>query len=186
MKRFLFTGVRGIGKSTMIKTITTSIPQKIQYFSFSSVLKDIMGKENFLTFDFLPDKKKELYRIKVIEYLKKFQQQNHVDLLIEGHVTLFNYNTNEIDLVFTDLDCKFFTDIILLEIPAKKILNFRANDMKKKRMIDLEIIQMEILKERVESQRISKKYGMNFYLIQNFDLKDVNQRIIKILTESTI
>ncbi|MCP6719087.1 MAG: AAA family ATPase [Patescibacteria group bacterium] len=179
MKRYCLIGIKGIGKSTLIKTILKEIPN-IDYLIGSQILRELVGSR-FDNFDYFPEDKKKKYREKAIEYMIKRQNENHKDILVDGHTSLYNLINNAPENVFTKLDCQFFTDLILYEVNALTVLERRKSDFKKKRILDLSIIKKELFFERDNSENIAKKNGMQMHYL-NEDFQDhIGKVLIKIL-----
>jgi len=183
MKRYCLIGIKGIGKTTLVKSIMPI--SNTDYFIGSDILKNLVGPE-FENFDYFPEEKKQKYRKKAIEYLWKIQEKNKKNILIDGHVTLLNPKTRIIEPVFTELDCNFYTDLILLEAPIEEILKRRKNDNRKKRIIDIELIRKELTAERHEAERLSNKYGINIHYVFDDGTSNSEQALRKIFNKREI
>ncbi len=179
MRRYCLIGIKGIGKTTLIKTILEEIPN-IDYFIGSQILRQLVGPR-FDNFDYFPKEEKQKYREKAIEYMIKRQNETQKDILVDGHTTLYNPISNETENVFTELDCKFFTDLILYEVNALTVLERRKSDSIKKRILDLSIIKKELSFERENSDNIAKKYGMQLHYLNEDFHNNLNIELIKIL-----
>ncbi|KGK99658.1 hypothetical protein LI82_00065 [Methanococcoides methylutens] len=164
LRRICFTGVRGVGKSTVLEEIDK---QSINmcFASGSGMLQDIMG-EAYAHFEFLPENEKYAYRLEIREKLQRIQEIHKRDLLIDSHLTVYNLKTGDIDVIFTHMDYKFYTDIILLDSYPERIQDHRQRDTKKKRVTDLEIIRWELDFERQKAAEIAKKYGIRFNVVE--------------------
>jgi adenylate kinase len=178
LRRICFTGVRGVGKSSVLKEINKE-KLNFSFTSGSDILQDMMG-EAYSQFEFLPEYKKYAYRLKIRDTLHKMQEENNKDLLVDSHLTVYNLKTEEIDVIFTHMDYGFYTDIILLDSYPERILDHRQRDSKKKRITDLNVIRQELDFERRIASEISEKYGIRLYVIQMGD--DAALNLEKILT----
>jgi adenylate kinase len=178
LRRICFTGVRGVGKSSVLKEINKE-KLNFSFTSGSDILQDMMG-EAYSQFEFLPEYKKYAYRLKIRDTLHKMQEENNNDLLVDSHLTVYNLKTKEIDVIFTHMDYGFYTDIILLDSYPERILDHRQRDSKKKRITDLNVIRQELDFERRIASEISEKYGIRLYVIQMGD--DAALNLEKILT----
>ncbi len=179
MRRYCLIGIKGIGKTTLIKKILEEIPN-IDYLIGSQILRQLVGPR-FDNFDYFPEEEKQKYREKAIKYMIKRQNETQKDILVDGHTTLYNPISNEPENVFTDLDCKFFTDLILYEVNALTVLERRKSDSKKKRILDLPIIKKELSFERNNSEDIAKKYGMQMHYLNEEFHDNLSIELIKIL-----
>ena len=178
LRRICFTGVRGVGKSSVLKEINKE-KLNLCFTSGSDILQDMMG-ETYSQFEFLPEYKKYAYRLKIRDSLHKMQEVNSKDLLVDSHLTVYNLKTGGIDVIFTHMDYGFYTDIILLDSYPERILDHRQRDSKKKRITDLSIIRQELDFERKIASDISEKYGIRLHVIQMGE--DAAQSLEKILT----
>lgn len=179
MRRLCLIGIKGIGKTTLIRSILDNIPH-IDYLIGSDILRQLVG-EHFNNFDYFPEEEKQMYRKKAIEYMINRQKETNKDILVDGHTSLFNPVNNEPQNVFTDMDCNFFTDLILYEVNASIVLERRKRDSSKKRILDLSIIKKELEFERENSNRIALKYQMQMhYLIEELNTQ-LKEKLIDIL-----
>lgn len=168
LRRYCFTGVRGVGKSTVIDRIISNVPE-IQFVSGSDILQEMMG-ENYKKFEYLPENEKYELRIKLNDILCEIQKKTKMDMVVDSHVTVFNLKTKVIDTIFTQKDIAFYTDLILLDSNPEKVYCHRRKDVEKKRIIDLETIKNELEIERREAIRLSEKYGINLHIVEMNDI----------------
>jgi len=97
--------------------------------------------ESYNQFEFLPEKEKYIYQLKLNDFLWKVQYSTGKSLLVDCHLTVYNLITGGIDMIFTHKDFDFFTDLILLNSTPKDIYLNRKNDKIKKRILELDIIK---------------------------------------------
>ncbi len=179
MRRICLIGIKGIGKTTLIKSVLDKF-SNIDYLIGSQILRELVGP-TFDRFDYFPEDKKKFFREKAIEYMLNRQQEIQKDVLVDGHTTLYNPIKKKPENVFTQLDCSFFTDLILLEVNALNVLERRKNDLNKKRITDLSIIKEELAFERTNSKRIAKEYGMQIFYLKEGVQTDLKKSLLKIL-----
>ncbi len=181
LRRFCLIGVKGIGKTTLIRSILADIP-KVDYLIGSQVLRELVGPE-FDQFDTFPEEEKQMYRELAISWMEERQKKTRKTILVDGHTTLFNPNVGRVEGVFTELDCKFFTDFILFEATPETILERRKNDPSKHRNLDIRLILEELAAERSESHKIAKRYGQKIqYLYEDgSNQQDLREKLVKIL-----
>jgi adenylate kinase len=173
-------GIRGIGKTTLNKSMLSRLPW-IDYLIGSSILRQLVG-DDFINFDRYPNERKQYFREQAIRYMEQRQVQTQKDILVDGHTTLYNQGTGQVEGVFTDLDCRFYTDLIYYHAPAEIVQKRRQNDQTKKRIVDLEIIKQELQGEREESMRIAKDYRMGWYEISE-DTENLQQNLYSLLLQ---
>ena len=181
MRRICLVGIRGIGKTTLIRSILPNLPW-IDYLIGSSILRQLVG-EDFINFDKYPEDRKQYFREQAIRSMEERQSQIQKDILVDGHTTLYNQQTKKVDAVFTDLDCRFFTDLIYFNAPPDVVLQRRINDTTKKRIIDLNIIKQELEGEREESKRIAQTFRMGWYEILEDKFENMQKILSAILTQ---
>ena len=179
MKRYCLIGVKGIGKTTLIKSILEKIPH-IDYLIGSQILRQLVGAK-FKDFDYFPEDEKQFYRKQAIKFMIDRQKKTKKDILVDGHTSLFNPKLNEPENVFTELDCKFFTDLILYEENTMTILKRRKKDLQKNRIKDISIIKKELAFERSNAHNIAKSYGMKMHYLNGNDSDDLKIKLINIL-----
>lgn len=144
-KSILFVGIRGSGKSTIIKQIKNQQKfSQIFFDSYSNQLKKIMEKENLTSskFDSFSEERKIILRNQVIANLKQLRENQIV--VIEGHLSMYNSQIREFERLFNKQDLLFFEMIVYLKIPTEIIYERRMRDPAKKREVDLDIIRKEI------------------------------------------
>ena len=181
MRRTCMVGIRGIGKTTLIKSILANLSW-IDYLIGSSILRQLVG-DDFINFDNYPEERKQYFREQAIRYMEERQNQIQKDILVDGHTTLYNQQTRKVDAVFTDLDCRFFTDLIYYNAPAEVVLQRRLKDTTKKRIIDLNTIKQELDGERAESQRIAQAFRMGWYEISEDVFEVMQKNLSSLLTQ---
>lgn len=177
LRRFCFTGVRGVGKSTLINRIRLCVPD-IEFVSGSDLLHEMMG-EDYKYFEYLPEAEKYDLRIKLNGMLQTVQKSVAKDLLVDSHLTVFNLKTQVIDTIFTESDLEFYTDIILLDSYPEKIYDYRVRDLSKKRIVDKAIIEKELDTERQEAFRIASEYGIRLHVINMGD--EAGKKLVNVL-----
>lgn len=180
LRRICFTGVRGVGKSTVLKEINKK-NTNMCFTSGSDILQEMM-RDSYAQFEYLPGYKKYAYRLKIRDILYKKQEDDRNDLLVDSHLTVYNLKTGDIDVIFTHMDYEFYTDIILLDSTPELILAHRQRDTKKKRIIDLDIIRKELDFERNMAVKISIDHGIRLHEIQMGE--DATNNLERILAES--
>ena len=181
MRRYCLIGAKGIGKTTLFESIRDRI-NNVEFIIGSNVLRHLVGKD-FHKFDSFPENQKEYFRKEAIKTLKRIQEETKKDLLVDGHVVLYNPTSSKVEIVFTNDDIEFFTDLILYETSSAIILERRKKDTNKKRILDINIIEMEIAEEKRNALLISKKYNISFHVIDGNDFKRAQSQLLKILTD---
>lgn len=181
MRRICMVGIRGIGKTTLNKSVLPRLPW-IDYLIGSSILRQLVG-EDFINFDKYPNDRKQYFREQAIRYMVDRQVQTQKDILVDGHTTLYNQETGKVEGVFTDLDCRFFTDLIYYNAPAEVIQHRRIKDQSKKRVIDINIIKQELQGERNESLRIAKEFQMGWHEVSEDIMEKMQEKLYSLLVQ---
>jgi len=171
--------VKGIGKSTLVSAVKNQL-NNFEFIVGSEILHDLVG-EDFKNFDYFTEEKKQYYRQEAILKFTAIQESTKKHIVIDGHIILYNPKTKNIDIVFSKEDAEFHTDIVLYEANTDTIYNRRKNDLKKKRILDKEIIDMEIVSEKQEAYKIVEKYNLNFYIIDGNNFEKAQTQFISIL-----
>ncbi|MHA1519940.1 MAG: ATP-binding protein [Promethearchaeota archaeon] len=151
----LFTGVRGSGKSTIIQQLkSTSNFSSIYFDSYSNLLKSLVEKDekDFSLFDSMSPKIKHYYRQKVISRLQFLCIDQIV--FIEGHLSMYNSQLEDYEILFNQSDLIFFDLIIYFDISAQTIFKHRANDSKKSRINNISIVKQEIAYEEIYLKKV--------------------------------
>lgn len=164
LRRICFTGIRGVGKTTLLKETDEQNPDVVS-ISGSDILQELMG-ESYDKFEFLPEKEKYIHRLKLNDVRWEIQHKTGKDMLVDCHLTVYNLKTGEIDMIFTHKDFDFFTEFILLDCTPEKIQNHRKRDTSKKRIVDLDIIKRELDFERKMALKVTKDYGIKLHIVQ--------------------
>ena len=158
LRRICLVGVRGVGKTTLIRSVIDSLPH-IDYIVGSAVLRALAG-EDFKRFDHLPVAVKERYRHDAIGWMEDRQAMTGKHVLCDGHTSLLDESTGQVGPVFTDRDCHFFRELILLEAPVEVVLAHRQGDMSKRRTLDRAVVSAELRGERLTSEQVAEAWGM--------------------------
>lgn len=176
LRRICFTGVRGVGKSTLLREIDKE-DFDICFTSGSGILQEMMG-DAYSHFEYLPEYKKYAYRLKVRDNLQKIQEHLGKDLLVDSHLTVYNLKTGDIDVIFTHMDYDFYTDIVLLDSTPEKVYIYRVRDTSKKRITDKELIHKELEFEKEIAMNLCAEYGLKLHIIKMDDTAAEKMKII--------
>ena len=159
LRRICLVGVRGVGKTTLIRSVIGALPE-VDYIVGSAVLRELAGAD-FARFDHLPHAVKEQYRHDAIRWMEARQARCGKHILCDGHSSLLDESTGIIGTVFTESDCRFFRELLLLEAPVDVVLAHRRGDASKRRSLDPEVIAAELSAERDSSRLIAEQWGMS-------------------------
>lgn len=178
-RRICLVGVRGVGKTTLIRQVVGEHPQ-VDYIVGSAVLRELAG-EAFEQFDHLEPAVKRQFRERAIEWMESRQTCTEKHILCDGHTSLLDESTGRVGPVFTEHDCQFFRELILLEATAASVLEHRRRDSSKRRSLDPAVISAEIDGERSTSRRIAEEWGMLFHTLPFSTDPDAALRLKEIL-----
>lgn len=180
LRRICLVGVRGVGKSTLVRSVIDDLPH-IDYIVGSSVLRELAGAD-FARFDQLPESVKHAYRVAAIAWMERRQQTCGRHILCDGHTALLNEATGQVGEVFTAADRAFFKELILMEAPAAVVLERRRADQTKRRSFVPEIIEQELRAERESCARVAKEEGMALHLMPEGDEACLRDALTAILS----
>lgn len=180
LRRICLVGVRGVGKSTLIRSVIDRLPD-VDHIVGSAVLRELAGPD-FTRFDHLPPEVKQRYREDAIRWMELRQARVGKHILCDGHTSLLDESTGCVGPVFTELDCRFFRELILFEASVEVVLGRRENDISKQRSLDLAVIEAELAGERVTSARIAETWTMMLHRLPPADDPTVVDQLLEILT----
>lgn len=161
LRRICLVGVRGVGKTTLIRSVIESLPH-VDYIVGSAVLRELAG-EDFKRFDYLPAKVKENYRHAAIDWMEARQVRIGKHVLCDGHTSLLDESSGQVGPVFTERDCRFFRELILLEAPLDRVLSHRQGDKAKRRGLDRAVVAAELRGERLTSEKVAETWSMKLH-----------------------
>lgn len=181
LRRLSLVGVSGVGKTTLLRALAPRLPA---YYSLtgSMLLRELCGEE-FPRFDHMPETRKRELREAAIRRMEQLQDESGLHLLCDGHATLRSRASGMIEPVFTDEDCRFFRELILLDAPVAFLSARRQADAKRQRPSAEPLIHEELLAETAECQRLAKCYGMRLHLLNATD-PALEEQLFQLLTES--
>ena len=179
-RRICLVGVRGVGKSTLIRSVIDSLP-KYEYIIGSAVLRELAGPD-FAHFDHLPPDTKQRYREDAIDWMITRQKLVNRHILCDGHTSLLDESTGKVGPVFTNMDCNFFRELILLEASAQTIFERRSKDSSKQRSLDTSIIAAELSGERNTGREIADQWGMRLHILPDGKTSNVRKSLLEVLS----
>lgn len=179
LRRICLVGVRGVGKSTLIRRVVSELPH-VDYIVGSAVLRGLAGSD-FPRFDHLEPQAKQRYRERAIEWMEDRQASTSKHILCDGHTSLLDESTGTIGPVFTERDCRFFRELILLEAPIEAVLEHRRADTTKRRSLDPQVIAAEIRGERETSRSVAETWGMAYHTLPASTAPEAPERLKDIL-----
>lgn len=179
LRRICLVGVRGVGKTTLIRSIVDELPH-VDYIIGSSLLRQFAG-DDFARFDHLPHEVKHAYRERVIEWMVERQAREGRHILCDGHTALLDESTGEVGPVFTERDCRFYDELMLLDAPMEVILDRRLRDTTKRRSTDPKIIAEELSAERSTCRQIAERWGMRLHVLPPNVGSQARDRMLELL-----
>lgn len=179
LRRLCLVGVRGVGKTTLIRSVVDELPD-VDYIVGSAVLRKLAG-DDFARFDHLPAATKKRYREDAITWMEERQSCIGKHILCDGHTSLLDESTGVVGPVFTDRDCAFFQELILLEASVETVLARRRGDLSKRRNLDPLIVAAELSGERETCERLSEAWGMRLHRLPLNTHAGVRCQLLEIL-----
>jgi adenylate kinase len=161
LRRICLVGVRGVGKTTLVRSVLGELPH-VDYVLGSAVLRELAGAD-FARFDHLAPAIKEQYRRDAIRWMEERQARVGKPILCDGHTSLLDESTGAIGCVFTERDCAFFRELILLEAPVEVVLSQRRGDTSKLRSLETDVIRAELEGERESASRLAAEWSLTLH-----------------------
>lgn len=180
LRRICLVGARGVGKTTLVRSVLPLLPN-VEHIVGSAVLRELAGPD-FARFDHLPPEVKHRYREEAIAWMEEHQYREGKDILCDGHTSLLDESTGTVSPVFTERDCRFFRELILLEAHVDVVLAHRRADPSKRRSLDPQIIQQEMDGERSTCARIAEQWGMRLHRLPESTDPSTPSRLLEVLS----
>ena len=178
LRRICLVGVRGVGKTTLVKSVLPEL-EGYEHVVGSAVLRQLAG-EDFAHFDHLAPARKQAYREEAIVWMKRHQDASQRHILCDGHTSLLDESTGQVGVVFTDDDCRFFRELILLEVPLDAVLARRRGDSSKHRSLNPEVVRAELQGEAESCAQIADRWGMRLHRLPK-SADDARARLLEVL-----
>lgn len=179
MRAFCLVGVRGSGKTAMVRAVLPKVPQ-FAYVSTDTVLRSLVGPR-YEEFDLFPDVIKKQFRSRAIMYLKEESARSHRQLIVEDHASLYNPNTRRIERVLPEEASFFYTDLILHQVDPRTVLARRREKRMDRRYLDLDEIKKEVATEEAEARRFADSGGLDLHVIPDSGGLEGAMRLLRIL-----
>lgn len=180
MRRICLVGVRGVGKTTLVRGVLPQL-STVEHVVGSAVLRELAG-EAFARFDHLPAEVKDAFRRRAIGWMEERQARFGKSILCDGHTSLLDESTGRVGPVFTEDDCRFFRELVLVEAPPDVILARRSGDASKRRSLDPAVIAAEIEGERETAARIAHTWGIRLHRLPPITDPSTPHRLLEILS----
>ncbi|MCP4871990.1 MAG: AAA family ATPase [Proteobacteria bacterium] len=161
LRRICLVGVRGVGKTTLVRSVLPEL-EGVEHIVGSAVLRELAGAE-FDRFDHLAPARKQAYREEAILWMERHQEATQRHVLCDGHTSLLDESTGRVGVVFTESDCRFFRELVLLEAPLVEVLSRRRADPSKSRSLDPEVVRAEMAGESESCVKIADRWGMRLH-----------------------
>ena len=180
LRRVCLVGVRGVGKTTLVRSVLPRLPG-VDHIVGSAVLRELAG-EAFVRFDHLPAEVKDAYRRQAIIWMEARQASEGRTLLCDGHTSLLDESVGRVGAVFTEEDCRFFRELVLVEAPLDVILARRAGDANKRRSLDPAVIAAELEGERETAAHIASEWGLTLHRLPPITDPGTADRLVELLS----
>lgn len=179
MRAFCLVGVRGSGKTALIRGILPKLPH-VEYVSTDSVIRSLVGP-HYTDFDHFPDEIKKQFRSRAIVYMKQETERSHRQLIVEDSMTAFNPNRRKIERAMPEEASYFYTDLILLSVDPRIVLLRRRADRQRQGSLDLEQIKREIAAEEEETRKFADHSHVDLHVIVDRGSPESAMHLLRIL-----
>lgn len=152
-------GVPGAGKTTLLRSHVERERRDMQ-ITGSSIVKQIIAPSTVQELDGWPSSRREAVREQSIRELVRLREACAGRMLVDGHFTLRNRVTGELEAIFTAQDKAFFQALILIHPTAEKVLEQRQGDSRPRADQSLTDIAAHIEFEWEEGRRLAVEMGV--------------------------
>lgn len=173
-------GVAGAGKTTILRAHVDREIRDMQ-ITGSSIVKAIIAPATVQEFDSWPSEKRDAVREQSIQRLRGLQAQSNGRLLVDGHFTLRNRISGELEPIFTSEDQEFFQALVLIHPLPKAILSQRAFSSRNRGTESIEEITAHIEYEQQEGRRLAQLMGVPLRELHEADIPGRLRSLVEFL-----
>jgi len=173
-------GVSGAGKTTVLRAHLDSEIRDTQ-ITGSSVVKAIIAPATVQELDAWPVEKRDAVRAQSIQWLRGQQAQCNGRLLVDGHFTLRNRISGEIEPIFTAEDRAFFQALVLIHPSPESVLSQRACSTRNRGSESIDAIAAHIEYERKEGRRLAQLMGVQLRELHETDVPGRLRSLVEFL-----
>lgn len=164
MFRLYIGGASGSGKTTISKSVAQLLG--IPYFTGSSIMMTSAKVQSRDDLARLP--KEYLDNLRKTAFRDIYEQ--HPVMILEGHY------------YFTDVDAEYFSALALIEASGQTILGYHLNDPARKRTLEQEAIEKDIVQTRGRAINASRSYNLPLTVVRNDgDVQEATEAIATLL-----
>jgi adenylate kinase len=173
-------GVAGAGKTTVLRAHVDSEIRDTQ-ITGSSIVKAIIAPATVQEFDSWPSEKRDSVREQSIQRLRGLQAQSNGRLLVDGHFTLRNRISGELEPIFTAEDQSFFQALVLIHPSPEAVLSQRTCSSRNRGTESIETIAAHIEYERQEGRRLAQLMGVPLGELREADVPGRLRSLVEFL-----
>ena len=159
-------GVPGVGKSTLLADHVSSHPGGARHVVGSSVVKAIIAPDSVRDMDGYPVAKQSAVRAEAVRRLRMLRDEGDGPLLVDGHITLRNRVSGELELVFTPADETFYDGLVLLTSDPASVSTQREGDVRVRATERADVILAHLAAERAGAVEVARRSGIPLLVIE--------------------
>ncbi len=173
-------GVPGAGKTTLLRAHVAREMRDTQVTG-SSIVKAIIAPSSVHDLDGWTSERRQAVREQSILELRRIKEKCSGRLLVDGHFTLRNRTTGELEPIFTPEDKKFFQALVLIHPQPRSVVTQRENDGRACSAESIDDISAHIELELLEGRRLARDMGVPLLELVESGLPERLQAIAEFL-----
>jgi adenylate kinase len=151
----LVAGVPGVGKTALLSEHVAGRPADVCVLG-SSIVKRVIAPLTVHDLDRMPAEARERIRVEAVRQLEHFRLDCAGHLLVDGHLTLRNRASGEVEACFTESDRRFFDALVLVDATPEFVATLRERDRRSRGVESVEAIADHLEKERGFAQELAR------------------------------
>jgi adenylate kinase len=163
-------GIPGVGKTTLLRA-HVEMETRDRHVTGSSIVKSLIAPFSVRDLDAWTSGRRDAVRARSIDALRELRMQCPGRLLVDGHFTLRNRSTGQVEPIFTREDCSFFQALVLINAAPHSVLALRAADERGRDVESFDAVAEHIELERQEGRRLANAMSVPLLEIDTADLQ---------------
>lgn len=163
-------GVPGVGKTELLRAHVGKETRDRQ-ITGSSIVKSLIAPFSVRDLDAWTSVRRDAVRARSIDVLRELRMQCPGRLLVDGHFTLRNRSSGQVQPIFTREDRSFFQALVLVDAAPDSVLAQRAADVRGRDVESFDAVAEHIELERQEGRRLANAMGVPLLELDTADLQ---------------